>query len=801
MLLREVFREMVEKIKDIVRKMNINIRDFVTDTISELRTVYSYEKKLFTILVLYGILFLWTFVVGVETLVMVYNFNYFYLQHIGTIPGFIINILMFIAPFVLWIVATSETIFYYHERKIRLFIYGLVNFVVIVVRYTVYFTARFTAPKILSIKPNDALTAGMIVWTERVIVVIPAVIVAGIIIVNLKRMMSSREFMNVLKNFGILSFWDFRKNKEYLYDQKIVKNLETGKDIPFLYGDRFMHQFFQGASGTGKTTAAICRMVWYDLKKKKINSYKRHEEYVKMLDAGEAFLINEGGKINPDNIRAHEGFEKKLEGIKKKYEDIGYTIIAPDTDLQKRVIEYLKILGIDDYYLCDPETSNGKFKDHYKGINVMRVNRNQSLNDYVESVKRQISLTAEMLQAVFDESGSTNIYFTNVNSSCTLHIGAILIASMPYVENREATLADLRYALNDFKLDKYIDALERVYGRGRNVNPFDMDIQWVRTSTSDSKLRDKLIQEANGLRNTIDILLAIPSVRDTLCSQDPIEYEDVLDNGKIVFLNYGLRNGKTIAKGLGLSYILSFHNEVKKRNLDEYMTPHFEVVDEFSQLMHSSWEDAVDVLRKYRMAFTFSFQSNAQFMKNEFTRYMAQIILGVGQMIVFGRTDDVSSKLFSAMGGKERKDMVQDTVSQTSLWESDPSYSESQRITETREDYMDASDVRNRKFLEVSVYPIYNGDVLPPVLGKLNFLSDKEKNDIPEERYIDFEKYVEDSEPVLLNKPVDIITEDGDFRFGFADEISKDEPSASTTSTPMPTKKEADGSMDMMDYM
>ena len=59
----------------------------------------------------------------------------------------------------------------------------------------------------------------------------------------------------------------------------------------------------------------------------------------------------------------------------------------------------------------------------------------------------------------------------------------------------------------------------------------------------DEKLREKLHHEANGLRNTLDLLLQIPEIREALCSDDPIDFKEVIDEGGIVFVNYGYKYG------------------------------------------------------------------------------------------------------------------------------------------------------------------------------------------------------------------------------------------------------------------
>ena len=137
------------------------------------------------------------------------------------------------------------------------------------------------------------------------------------------------------------------------------------------------------------------------------------------------------------------------------------------------------------------------------------------------------------------------------------------------------------------------------------------------------------------------------------------------------------------------------------------------------------------------------------------TRYMGKVIQGVGQIITFGRLDSESSKTYSELSGKEEVDIKQTTVTQTSLLSDNPSYQEGERVTRQREAYRDVSELRNLNFLEANVYTVRDAKVLPPILGKLYFVTNKEINRIKvkEEKWND---YVIDSDEFLANKPVSL---------------------------------------------
>ena len=176
-------------------------------------------------------------------------------------------------------------------------------------------------------------------------------------------------------------------------------------------------------------------------------------------------------------------------------------------------------------------------------------------------------------------------------------------------------------------------------------------------------------------------------------------------------------------------------------------------------LIHSIWEEAITFLRKYKIASTFAFQSMSQFAKNSYTQYMGKVVQGVGQMIIFGRIDAEGSRIFTEIAGKKNVEVIQKTITQTSLLSDDPQYSTSERSNPTQENYIDASNLRNTSFLEAHVYPVKNGTVYPPVLGKLNFVTKKEKNKIKMKirmkKQYDWEKYVSDIGSFINNQPVE----------------------------------------------
>ncbi|MCR5836501.1 MAG: TraM recognition domain-containing protein [Lachnospiraceae bacterium] len=639
----------------------------------------------------------------------------------------------------------------------------------------------FVVPGVLEIPTGEAITPSMLVWCCRIIGVIFTVLFLVLLSSTVLSFIFNDKFQYKLMRFRLDLTIDMRKNKEYLYDMKVVRNSENGEPIPFLFNDRFTHQFVEGASGTGKTSTVLLKMIWNDLVKKYDNQLLRHRAYKKMIEEGKALLVEEpNGKINPEHIQALPGYEKELAKIKEKYLDCGYTCVGPDTDMSEQIIEFCEILGFEDLIdLFDPETVDGHFKPNFKGINPYHLPDDIKEWDYAIEVATRAKMVGDVLESIFDETGSSDTYFKNVNETCTKNIGTILMVGFPIVEHREPTLRDLAKCLLKFdSVNKYVKAVENKYEGMKN--PFQESIDFCKVELNiKNKAGQELFAHARGLRNILNILLAIPNIADAICYDDCVDFKRSLEEGRIALVNYGTKFGGGIAKGIGLLYMMLLHNEVKKRNFKGFLIPHFEVIDEFSMLIHPMWEETITFLRKYKVAATFAFQSNAQFAKTEYTKYMGKVIQGVGQMIIFGRLDHESGKIFSEIAGEEMVTMLQNSVSQNSLLSDSPSYTEQVREMQTAESYADVSSLRNKQFLEVHVFPIYNSTVLPPVLGKTFFVTEKEKNSVKKD-IVDFSDVIENYGDVLVNRPVseqklkELGLKNGGFEFGINENISDD---------------------------
>ena len=88
-------------------------------------------------------------------------------------------------------------------------------------------------------------------------------------------------------------------------------------------------------------------------------------------------------------------------------------------------------------------------------------------------------------------------------------------------------------------------------------------------------------------------------------------------------------------------------------------------------------------------------------------------------------------KIYEEMSGQHLEEMVQATYSHNSLLASNPSITQSDRVTPNMVSSMTGSEMRYRDFQEVIVFTSQNGDVLKPFAAKVSFTPEKSFYDYP----------------------------------------------------------------------
>ena len=683
-----------------------------------------------------------------------------------------------IAPFLCWMKATNYEKFNYKERKMRSLTVFLVNALLLAVTPFFLFGLYAICPYILRhIKISEVFSYGKAQWMCRfAIMLLPTFFLAlfGKILYSIYTSDFCRDTLMAFKLSHIL---DQRKNKKWLYDLSIVNNLKTGKPIVIQESDRGTHFTVTGQTGTGKTATLIYPAIVSDMNQKIMNDDLREKALYEMVQEGKAILNlpehAEGERIPFRNryVIPKPGYEKEYQEICEKFKTCCIIAVAPDNDLCDGVARLALARGLEPKFIdptleSEPERMK-EFGQYWYGLNPFAVPRDlkKDINaeaKYIAETAKNVATTLEMINS---RNGQGDPFFASVNRNVTSVVTSVCILYCTHYLNRDATWADVQRAIADFKeLEPMLFALEHLFGntvgKGRGQTRGTKDENGILCGTPGSEsgvplqhtpweatfnyVRDELISEsgskvrdyAYGLRNMINEFLANPYVKRLFSAPEEkcVHIGDSFEDGDIIVVNYGLKLGTDTAIATGLAFQLMVNqamlNRVLPKNRGQNPSPVFEYVDEMPVILSADWlEPALALGRKYGLVMFTAMQTLAQLNKNDTTKYLKSLLLGVGTIICFGRASTEEMKEISDLSGTEKIEVVQKSKSSSSIIEENPNSSTSERTSMDRQAIIEASDVRNRDFTEVTILTLLDHRVLNAQLGKTHFLkkSDWEK--------------------------------------------------------------------------
>lgn len=679
-----------------------------------------------------------------------------------------------IAPYGMWIYATSTTYFNFHRRKLRLLILAYVNSVLTVLQIVYEVEYRILRVLIAKIPPNDAMTPPMI----RLLMVISPVIfmsLFGYLLYYLGRyIIFTEERVISIKAFKITHHIDTRENKENMFDLAIMRDLETGEVIKVKENDRRTHALNNGASGTGKTSSVYGPAAENDLTHKYLNQMNRQKLIEQMVKAQEAYIGSNFRNPTEWDVVARKGYEKKLADIRKKYEDCGMTVMAPNNSLNDTIIKLAAARG-QVVNVLDPAKDYSAYKNVKQiGMNPFILPFDLTEEDRVIYITNIATVFSEVLVAMNEVNAKTEQYFRDINTSVTTYI-AMICMLYRNIRHEQTGIEEIQLCINEVQtLAPMISEIERYYGISVHVsgaekpargglmagigrkdfeedepketaesreNPYYMIIKNIKVELLGAGY-EKMYDQIRGLRTLINKLMLDPRIKRLLTAKENyLDFDGILKNNEITLVNTALELGPQTSTGLGLFFLLNFKIAVLRRpeNLRSF---HSVLIDESTQYMHQAYEDMVALFRQYNVCCMFAIQSQSQFEKNEFTRYLKGVFEGVGLHIVFGRIGESEMQMYSSLAGVKKLKMVQRTVSKTSLLTENPSYSMSDRTTPTTENNMEGAEMRYRDFQEITVFWVDNGRIMKARPAKVEFV----KPEAFEQREIyqpDWKQYVE----------------------------------------------------------
>ena len=690
-----------------------------------------------------------------------------YLLAIATINNRIVSnnplyiITASVGPIIMWVLSTDTEYWNFHNRKIFLIRLCIINAVAVFLQPVYSLTWRVVVPNVFKIPITAAMTEGMIILLAQILLVAELAIAITVIIILIYPLLLSKEATIKIKKFKLKHHIDTRKYKENLYDMEVVKDLETGKTITVKEKDRFVHSLINGASGTGKTSSVYLPAIAQDMAQKEKNKIARTKVLISMLIKGEAYVKGPVREFNEYTVAPKEKYKKKYNELYKKYPDCGTTVIAPNNSIIDDIIKLAKAQNLN-VNVLDPAASYDKYENVIvKGINPFFIPFGLDEAERAVRISNAASVFSDVIIAVNEANGKSDVYFSDISKSVTTNI-AIVCMLAANIRGKQTNIKEIQNSVSNFELIKKnvkeiedhfhinviapkldtsggssneqitTDNIKKQSGARKETsekdteNPYYQTILFIKSELL-GEGAVKMFDQARGLRNLINKLLGDPRIKEILSADDAhrIDFDQMLAENSITVVNTALEFGSEISRAFGLFFILTQKVSVLRRPKDKRST-HLIWIDEVSQYMHQSLEEMFTLYRQYGVACYIAIQSLSQMEKSDLTRYLKGVFMGAGTHIVFGRLSPDEMELYSTMAGASEVDVVQKTVSQSSILSDNPSITTSERSNPTMKNKMEGSDIRILDFQEVTVLTIDNGRVLEGKFGKVSFLQDSD---------------------------------------------------------------------------
>lgn len=691
------------------------------------------------------------------------------------IKNILLILILVVVPFCVWIWSTAFEYWNFYSRKIGSLALIITNALLILIGQTARVLLKPITITAMMIPINSEIKESSVINLVRFLAAFCSISPALLISFWLYKHMNEKLNIKEIKGFKVTRGMDFRKHKEFAYDFCVIKNMEDGKPQIVAEKDRFLHMEVNGTTGTAKTSSVLEPSIAADLDQKRFNENFQKKECLRYLKNGdfiitkpfqdEEFSINYFAPAFTDNKKINQNRLEAYNFLKYTTQSAGMIVVSPNAALADSVYHLAKNRGFKKINRLDPVLTNeDENKENFTGLNPLYI------SPLITGVRRDVDITnkatvfSEILRGLYELSGASDAYFVSVNNSLTIAIAKLLMLTFEDINKRPPHPGDFQLLINDFNLTiPYIDRLVEKYGdNGKPMKPSQMSAnrvedvfstavincgiwQDIYTLVKKDLLSDdmgpKMYDRANGLRLQVNNFMNHPLIRRVLCHENSVDLDKALENGEIVIVNYGLEFGQSVSMAYGLFFLLSFSKAVLRRpGTEETRVSNFCFIDEFPVLLHPHLEEFFSLHRQYRVSNTVALQTLDQLDKNDMTRYMKSVLLGLGHHVIFGRISVNEMKVFETMAGITMEIEEQKTISQTSITAVDPNYSYSKRQTVKEVNHTSGTDIRYRDFQEVTFFTTESSTPLRPIVGKVNFLRPSMRKGMPALR-VDWKRY------------------------------------------------------------
>lgn len=652
----------------------------------------------------------------------------------------------------------------YHKRKL-MFI-GVMASVLITAAAGIftYLYGITIRPLVFLLPVTEDISPAMIINTSRLLDTVFTALPSAVLVYKVFSLMSDAEVQKGIYGFKVDKFIDLRKDKKFKYDLKFLRRMDTGLPYIIKMKDRQLHASIGGATGAAKTSTVLTISIANDLDQKAFNEDYCKKELEKRMDADVA--KNRMFKDRDFKMKYFTGLTKEgqrfIDSLKAKAPSAGITCLAPNESFSDEIYMLATNRGFRVNRVDPILTENDEHKEGFIGFNPLYIPEKLTGIKRELDIFKKAKLFADVLQALYDMSGSSDVYFAKLNKNVTTTFTILLLVTMEYVHpGHHVTPEDVQRLVDDFDLVKpYYYALLKNYGDNDDVfdavgNPiparlkdincgrYQFIVPLVNNDILSENGRKQMENQIRGLRTIMSDFINNPLIHDVFCVQESIDIDKILEDGEITVVNYALELGMCEATAFGLFFSLSFNNAVVRRPGTEFTRlPHYYYIDEFPILLHSDQEQMFTMFRQYNVSNMVAFQTYDLFDKTPVTRFLKGVVMNnTAHQVVFGRVSVNEMDMFSKLAGKELQTISQDTVSETPISDPETKKSFSSRITPTWVNAREGADFRYKDFREVSVFTVDQGSPKTVFDCKVSFLDKKRRNAVAERYSVDWDKY------------------------------------------------------------
>ena len=688
-------------------------------------------------------------------------------------------------PAAVWTWSTSLKFWQFYNRKMFTLYESFAAVMVMVLMQLLRFLFRPVLSLCFLIPVTGEVTENMLVGLARGTLLLTSAVPTLFLSVMFGKHFLDKYTKQEIEHFVVTRDMDLRKNKQFKYDLKVIKEMDTGEVFTITEDSRFLHTFADGTTGTAKTSSVLTVAVADDLDQKAFNTDYQKKETVKRLNSGE-FEIAEPfddstfsiEKIRPRFTPDPREMAKRQEAydfLRFEVPSAGITVVAPNASWSDEVYSLAVSRGFKVNRIDPMPDAHGNPKEGFKGFNPLFVSPRLRGEEREVDITNKANIFADVLAGIFERGGGGDVYFKNLNSTWTIATCMLVMLAYDPDEDPRRNVnqpnpSDIQKILNNPDLARtYLERFAYRFGRTQSLydengvhlgdfggysfaghdEEFKHYSDMILTNGGAQALqgincgiyqyvwdtffrdilgarREDLYDQANGLRMQVNKLLGHRYIRSVFCVPDSlaVDLDEILSEGQITCVNYALELGKSVSMAFGQSWILCYGKAVTRRPGNEKTRLlHFNYIDEFSSIVHPDIDEFFTLHRQYRCANLVALQTLDQMSKSRDTEYMRGILLGnCATQIVYGRLSTTEMEIYEKMAGKAPGSLEQDTVSETALSSENPSYSWSRRTTMQQENRMEGSQLRYRDFQTVTVFTVKKNTPVPPFVGKVDFL-------------------------------------------------------------------------------